>query len=143
MQTESRVNLLRALCEQFGVATLYVFGSRSDEARRWLASGNVALGSSASDLDVGVLPLRGRLEPPKERVRLANALEDLFAVRRVDLVLLPQADSFLAANVIRGERLYAVDPARADEYELFILARAGELVQWERERQALILARPR
>lgn len=33
------------------------------------------------------------------------ALEDLFEVERVDLVSLRDADPFLAANIIRGERL--------------------------------------
>jgi hypothetical protein len=34
-------------------------------------------------------------------------LEDLLEVNRVDLVILPEADPFLALEVIRGELLYS------------------------------------
>jgi hypothetical protein len=72
---------------------------------------------------------------------LAAALEDLFGAQRVDLVVLPEADPFLAANIIRGERLYCRDETEADEYELYVLRRAGDLAPLERERIALILGR--
>jgi len=75
----------------------------------------------------------------QQKVRLAIALEDLFDVGRVDLVCLPEADPFLAANVVRGERLYARDEYEADEYDLYVLRRAGDLAPLERERMALIL----
>ncbi|MEJ2560682.1 MAG: hypothetical protein P8186_31555, partial [Anaerolineae bacterium] len=70
-------------------------------------------------------------------------LEDLFAVGRVDLIFLPEADPFLAANVIRGERLYARDEYEADEYDLYVLRRAGDLIPLERERMALVLGEER
>jgi hypothetical protein len=54
-------------------------------------------------------------------------------------VILPEADPFLAANVVRGERLYAENEYRADEYDLYVLRRAGDLAPLERERMALIL----
>jgi len=73
------------------------------------------------------------------KVRLAIALEDLLGVGRVDLVCLPEVDPFLAANVVRGERLYAREEYEADEYDLYVLRRAGDLAPLERERMALIL----
>jgi hypothetical protein len=57
--------------------------------------------------------------------------------------VLPEADPFLAANVIRGERLFADDRYLADLYDLYVLRRAGDLVPLERERQALILGSKR
>lgn len=57
----------------------------------------------------------------------------------MDLIVLPEADPFLAANIIRGERLYCSDAYLADEYELYILRRAGDLIPLERERIALIM----
>ena len=75
----------------------------------------------------------------RQKVELAVALEDLFGVNRVDLIVLPEADPFLAANVIRGERLFADDAYLADEYDLYVLRRAGDLAFLERERQELIL----
>ena len=60
-----------------------------------------------------------------------------------DKVCLADADPFLAANVIRGERLYARDAYKADEYDLYVLCRAGDLAPLERERMALILGEER
>ena len=77
----------------------------------------------------------------KAKVQLAQALEDLFESSRVDLVVLPEADSFLAAEVIRGERLFVDDEDQADEYDLYVLRRAGDLLPLERERMALVLGR--
>jgi hypothetical protein len=77
-----------------------------------------------------------------DKVRLARALEDLFGCTRVDLVVLGEADPFLAVEIIRGERLYADDSYQADEYDLYVLRRAGDLAPLERERQALILGEP-
>ena len=42
---------------------------------------------------------------------------------------------------MRGERLYARDAYWADEYELYVLRRAGDLAPLERERMAMILGR--
>jgi len=90
-------------------------------------------------VDVGVRPESGRLQQVMERVELAVALEDLLGCDRVDLVILPEADPFVAVEVIRGERLYAEDSYQADEYELYLLRRAGDLAPLERERMAMIL----
>lgn len=57
----------------------------------------------------------------------------------MDLVVLEDADPFLAAEIIKGERLFARDEYEADEYDLFVLRRAGDLIPFERERLNLIL----
>lgn len=130
---------LRRLCESFGVDILYAFGSRAREARAWLEGVIPALAPAPSDLDIGVKPAQGVRLSVHDKVRLAVALEDFFGVHRVDLVSLEDADPFLAAEIIRGERLYARDEDDADEYDLYVLRRAGDLAPLERERIALIL----
>jgi hypothetical protein len=55
--------------------------------------------------------------------------------------VLPEADPFVAAEVIRGERLFADDEDAADEYDLYVLRRAGDLAPFERERIEMILGR--
>ena len=127
------------VCRRFGVANLYVFGSRAAEVAAHLRGEATAPGGSGSDVDVGVTPLPGKLTAAKERVQLAVAIEDLLAVPRVDLVILPEADPFLAVEVIRGELLYCVDATAQAEEELYILRRAGDLAPLKRERLALIL----
>ncbi len=90
-------------------------------------------------MDIGVRPLPGVRWTVEEKVRLAQALEDLLGCSRVDLVVLPEADPFVVAEIIRGERLYAADARDADEYDLYVLRRAGDLLPLERERIRLIL----
>ncbi len=134
-----RAKALAYLCDEFQVDILYAFGSRASEVREWLRGERSILSPGPPDVDVGVKAVRGVRLSVYDKVRLALALEDLLEVSRVDLVCFSDADPFLAANIVRGERLYARDSYQADEYDLYILRRAGDLAPLERERMALIL----
>lgn len=136
-----QTNALKRICEEYAIDILYVFGSRSKEAKAWLDNNLVGLQPGISDLDIGVKPAVKAVFSVRTKVNLALALENLFGVTRVDLVVLPEADPFLAANIIRGERLYTIDKYLADEYDLYILRRAGDLAPLERERMALIVGK--
>ena len=135
---ESRQESIENLCKDFGIDILYVFGSRSKEVVDFLSKDELTLSPGPSDVDTGVRLIQGRELTVQEKVLLAIRLEDLLGVSRVDLVIIPEADPFLAADIIRGERLFARDEDEADEYELYILRRAGDLVPLEREREQLI-----
>jgi predicted nucleotidyltransferase len=130
---------LDEVCRRLGVANLYVFGSRAEEIATTLRGGTPAQELPGSDVDVGVTPLPGSLAAARERVQLVIELEDLLAAPRVDLVVVPEADPFLAVEVIRGELLYCVDATAQAEEELYVLRRAGDLAPLKRERLALIL----
>jgi len=130
---------LQRLCQDFELAALYVFGSRARQVLRWIQDELEVLPPGPADVDIGIRPIPKTPFTVKEKVRLAILLEDLLGVSRVDLVSLAEADPFLAANIIRGERLYARDTLEADEYDLYVLRRAGDLAPLERERIALIL----
>ena len=143
VQQEERTSTLARLCQESRVDILYAFGSRAREVQEWLEGKRASLPASPADVDVGVKPAQGVRLSIHDKVRLALALEDLWGVTRVDLVSLPDADPFVAANVIRGERLYARDTYEADEYDLYVLRRAGDLAPLERERMALILGEER
>jgi predicted nucleotidyltransferase len=135
---------LHALAEQYNLLGVYVFGSRAPEIAAQVRGEPVRPAAAAhpdSDVDIAVLPMREYPLAARDRVRLMLALEETLNVTRVDLVILPEADPFLAANVVRGERLYAQDRYLADEYDLYILRRAGDLATLERERMALILGK--
>ena len=127
------------MCYEYGIDILYAFGSRAKEVKSWLKKDFGDLLPSLSDIDIAVKPISGKYLDIKEKVQLTIALEDFFKVPRADLVVIPEADPFLAANIIRGERLFCRDPYRADNYELYILRRAGDLAPLERERLALIM----
>lgn len=139
----NRREQLKQIARTNGVAILYAFGSRAEEVRDWLDRAGGRLPRGPSDVDVGIRPAPGALRSVKDKVRLAQALEDFLGCDRVDLVVLPEADPFVAAEVIRGERLFAADPHAADEYDLYILRRAGDLAPLERERLQLILEKDR
>ena len=132
---------LSQLAEKYSLSVIYAFGSRSKEALDFVQGRNRILDFKGSDLDIGVLPQPTVRLSVHQKVDLAADLEDLFKAQRVDLVVLPEADPFLAANIIRGERLYCRDETEADEYELYILRRAGDLAPLERERITLILGK--
>lgn len=127
---------LEQICQQFGIYTLYAFGSRAGEVSAWLQN-EKPMSASQSDVDVGILASQPLAI--KQKTKLALLLEDFLGVNRVDIIALPDADPFVAANIIRGERLYAADDYLADEYDLYVLRRAGDLIPLEQERQQLIM----
>jgi predicted nucleotidyltransferase len=130
---------LKEICKQFGVLTLYAFGSQAKRIRNLVEGRQNIPPSSSSDVDIGVKVGSGGKFSVAEKVNLALALEDLLGCKRVDLISLSEADPFLAAEVIRGERLFSHNEHEADEYELYVLRRAGDLAPLERERMALVL----
>ena len=135
---ESREKHLAAICREFSIAIVYAFGSRAKEAYSWIRNETEKMRASCSDLDIGVLPMPGVKASPKQKVELCSRLEDFFGVSRVDLVFLPEAPPFLASRIIQGQRLYAADEYQADEYDLYILRRAGDLMPFHRERLRLL-----
>jgi len=106
------------------ILALYLFGSR--------ASGDA---TEHSDVDVGVLF--------QEAVTLRDLLllEDVLERRLgipVDLVDAGRASAFLALDIIRGERIFCTDSYRCDEFELYVMRRAGDLAPFEWERRRLL-----
>lgn len=130
---------LEAMCHRHGVEILYAFGSRALELKDFLEGKGELSSSTPSDMDIGVKVRQATPFSVQEKVRLSLELEDLLDVNRVDLCLLNDADPFLVAEVIRGERIYCKDEFQADEYELYVLRRAGDLAPLERERLSLVL----
>jgi len=136
----SRNKRLRTIAEDFNLRIIYAFGSQAKEVYGWIRGDvqglNIPL---SSDLDIGVKPAPSKTLSIKEKVAVSMELEELLSVRYVDLLVIPEVDPFLAANIIRGERLYCKDVYEADEYDLYILRRAGDLIPLERERISLIM----
>jgi predicted nucleotidyltransferase len=133
----TRLQKIKQICVKHKVKVLYVFGGRSPEILPLLQNDAHGIQPSQSDLDNGVIT-----HSPfsvDDKLNLALELEELLNVPRVDLCILQEVDVFLAANIIRGERIYTEDSYLADEYGLFVLRRAGDLAELERERRAIIL----
>jgi predicted nucleotidyltransferase len=130
---------LSDLARAFRIADIYAFGSRAAEIAAMIINGEALQCASSSDVDIGIRPKQGLKPSTQDLVNLTVELEDLFGVPRVDLVLLPEADPFVALDIIRGELLYTEDPLDQAHYELFVLRRAGDLLPWKRERIDMIL----
>ena len=130
---------LTGICRQYDIRDLYAFGSRAGELSAMVDAGPASFSRPGSDADIGVLPAHAAEWEPEKKVRLAIELEDLFQVGRVDLVFLPEADPFLAMDIIRGELLFTSDPDRQARYELFVLRRAGDLLPFKKARIRMIL----
>ncbi len=130
-----KVATLEDIAMRFGLDAIYLFGSRATEVASFLRGGRELDPNQLSDVDVGVVPAVGERLTVRDKVRLAITLEDEWDVSRVDLVLLPEASPFLAVDIVAGERMYARDSYALDEYELYVLRRAGDLAPFERERR--------
>lgn len=107
------------------ILAVYLFGSRGRHEE-----------TEQSDVDVGVL-FRQK-ESLREVLLLEDALERRIG-RPVDLIDAGGASAFLALDIIRGERVFCADPDRCDEFELYVMRRAGDLAPFERERRRLLL----
>lgn len=139
--SNKRRDFLKQLCKDFGIDILYVFGSRAKQVRNWIAGKGEIISSASSDVDIGVRLLPGRRLRFKEKASLVMALEDFLGINKLNLVVIPEADPFLAANIIHGERLFFRNEYEADEYELYILRRAGNLPLLEKERPEFIFGK--
>jgi predicted nucleotidyltransferase len=128
----------KEIIERYGLLEVYAFGSQAKAVARRL-QGKRADIHFESDVDIGVQVNPGRMMSPLHRVELSIALEDLLEASRVDLVVISEADAFLAAEIIRGELLYAEDMDRQARYELFVLRRAGDLLPLKRDRIRMIM----
>lgn len=111
------------------IRAVYVFGSEAKGDQR-----------VDSDLDLGVL-FRSR-QPLAATLPLEQELEQTLG-RKVDLVDVARAGAFLALDIVRGERIFCRDPTEADRFELYVLRRAGDLLPFERQRQAILLSASR
>ena len=132
-------NRLREISDRYRVDIIYSFGSRAHEVRDFLSGQGEWDKSITSDVDpaVKVAPDMASMSV-REKVGLTAELEDLLGAQRVDLVILSESDPFLSANIVRGERIFCRDPYLADEYELYILRRAGDLAPLELERLSIV-----
>lgn len=101
--------------------------------------GSVDRGDAHADSDIDIAVLFDG-EPSLDRiVALEDRLETALG-RAVDLVDLGRADAFLALDAIRGERVFERDGLPLDEFDLYVMRRAGDLAYHERRRRRMRLA---
>ena len=126
-----------ALAADFGLRLLYAFGSRAQEALALVKGKKRRLAAGPADLDIGIMPEKQLTV--REKVKIAQSLESVFGVPRVDLVVLPDAPAFLALEIVGGELLYAADETDEAEYQLYVMRRAADVYPFERIRREAVL----
>jgi predicted nucleotidyltransferase len=122
---------------QYGIQIIYAFGSRAKEALAVIEGKIAGFCPGSSDLDLGIKPSKPL--NVEEKVRAAIFFEDLFRLPRVDVVVIPEAPTLLAQEIVSGEILYAEDPTFEAEYQLYITKMAADLLPHERVKQSMIM----
>ena len=130
---------LAKIAEQYDISEIYVFGSRAEEIAARAAGNKVEAEYPESDVDIGIETLAGKRLSARQKVLFAIALEDLFQVFRIDLVVISEVSPFLALEVVKGNLIYCKDRDEQAEHELFILRRAGDLAYYEKNRRKQVL----
>lgn len=126
LDTETIQQLVtRAIRDDPGVLGVYLFGSRTKGDEH-----------PASDVDLAVLFDRPRTLGGL--VDLECRIEDALGME-VDLIDLGKANAFLALDAVRGERIYCADSTPCDEFDLYVLRRAGDLAPFEKDRRRMLL----
>jgi len=128
MKNEMILEKVASVLGQFDrLVAAYLFGSR--------ANGDYGPGS---DVDIGVL-FEEELGLARV-VRIEQAMEEAIGLP-VDVLDLRRASSFLALDIVRGIRILCHEETLCDEFELFVLSRAGDLAFFERQRRAVLLGK--
>ena len=124
--TQNYFQKIQQICDRFSLDLLYAFGSRGRELKR-IVDGQTEEPdpTNRADFDLAVKMSPGKRLNARDKSRLAIEFEELFKIRQVDLVAIEEVDPFVATNIIRGERLFCRDEYHADNYELYLLRRAG------------------
>ena len=130
---------LADICHRYSVTSLYVFGSRASEIAARVSGEHVVPAHPESDGDFAVQIAKESSLRGFARGGLLMDLEEIFELPRADLVVLNDADPFIALEAVRGELLFCADLDQQAEEELFILRRAGDLEPFETERVRLML----
>jgi len=135
-----RRNILERICRDFDIDILYVFGNRAKEVMDWVSGKKRFISPDSLTIEIGVRPIPGKRLRFRERVFLKVALQSFLGVNKVNLVVIPESNPFLAANIIHGERLFFRNEYEADEYELYILRRVGKFSS-EKQRSEFIFGK--
>jgi uncharacterized protein len=139
----SLLDALAEICRESAVEILYVFGRRTSAVMQWVEADGPALPASLGEVGIGVKLQSWTIASEERKAGLGSALAEWLQGGRVTLIDLDEANPFQAVNIVCGECLYTHNPIRANEYELYVFRRAGDLAPWERERLTLVLGRRR
>lgn len=124
------------LAEAF-VPPLVRVAERHPEIRALYLFGSQVTGTARPDSDVDVGVLYASPQPLARTLQIEDEVAQQLGPK-VDVVDAATSGAFLALEIVRGERVFCRDSTATDLFELYVLRRAGDLLPYERERQALL-----
>ncbi len=130
---------LENLCRCHGITSLYVFGSRAGEISARSRGEDAANAKPDSDGDFAAQFGDGRRARGLALGGVISDLEEIFDLPRADLLVLNDANPFMALEAVRGELIFCLDLDVQAEEELRILRIAGDLAPFQRQRFEQIL----
>lgn len=120
---------LKSIAHSYGIALVYLFGSRSEEAYCSLHGDNPLIDDPLADIDVGVI-FQQHLPPAEKRYFLYadiyNDMIGLFNPYPVDLSFLQENHAVFQVEALKGICIYSMDENFKDRYEEMILRRAAD-----------------
>ena len=117
------------ICEQYGIALCYLFGSQQARGKAILAGETVPVVDEESDIDFAVLFRTPPASPLELYARLSLDLQDLVAPHRADLLFLHEVDHLVQLEAIRGINAYSFDAQFREKYEERVMKLAADELQ--------------
>lgn len=124
-----KIEKFKRICQEYGIALAYLFGSQKANAHKILEGENVCINDPLADIDVGVVFLKN-VEEIQEKHKLYadvyNELEDLFKPYPLDLVFLQECHSVFQAEALKGICVYSISEEFREKYEMMVLRRSAD-----------------
>ncbi|MCK4432253.1 MAG: hypothetical protein KAW19_13245 [Candidatus Aminicenantes bacterium] len=123
---ESKITYLNNVFKKYNIVLAYLFGSQKDSGMKYLLDQSVEI-EETSDLDIGILLETPPLHLYKFYGNLYYDLSAIFEPFNIDIIFLHEVNYLLKYEIIKGNRIYALDEEFADEYEEKITKFASDL----------------
>jgi len=117
------------VARRYGVALMYLFGSRAAVGAARLRGHPVAADDPLADLDLAVVFREGLPAVPRRPAVYAGLygdLADLFGPLRLDLVFAQETHVVFQGEIIKGICIYAVDENVKTDYEIAVARYAAD-----------------
>lgn len=129
------------ICEEYGLALCYIFGSQKEAGETLLDGKCLEIEDPESDIDFAVLFISPPENPLEKYALLSLDIQDIFSPFRADLLFLHEVDHLIQLEVIKGINVFSVNEQVRESYEEKVLAFASdELEIFKRNERDLLEA---
>lgn len=117
---------LQEIAENYGIALIYLFGSRAKEGKEYL-EGKSIVTDLKSDLDIAVVFKNIEYIDVKIYASIYKDLSLLFDKFEIDLIFMHEHSPLFQYEIIKGYKVYSADDEFADSFEESIIKQAEDL----------------